>query len=102
MGLSRGERPSRCRPSRHSVLRLSSLRSLSKIVQFQTGSECVPETPSGTTLRGDIGVVPSSSCKCLKPPSCFPAVVQPLSSCCPVIVQLLSSRCPAVGTSIQN
>ena len=57
---------------------------------------------SGTTLRGDIGVVPSSSFKCLEPSSCFPAVVQPLSSCCPAVVQLLSSRCPAVGTSIQN
>ena len=39
------------RPSRHSVSRLSSLRSWSKIVQFQTGSECVPETPSGMSYK---------------------------------------------------
>lgn len=49
----------RCRPTRHSGLNKSLLRSLSKIVRFHNGSECVLATKSDTTLRDVIGDAPS-------------------------------------------
>lgn len=55
--------PCRCRHIRHSESSKSWRRSLSRIAQSLSGSECVLATKSDTTLRDVTGDAPSWSCK---------------------------------------